>query len=74
MLNTTTSTQDITSKAEKLFGLYVQRELNYCLRRFDFETSLKWREQLFENKDKIISAIEKDIKRGAYNGFYHYKK
>lgn len=66
--------QDTILTAEDLFYKYVQRELNYCLRRFDFETSLRWREQLFENKDKIIAAIEKNIKRGAYNGFYHYKK
>lgn len=66
--------QDCTEKrVEELFGIYLQRELNFCLRRFDFDTSLKWREQLLENKDKICEAIERDLLRGGYHGFYRYK-
>lgn len=58
---------------EELFNKYLQRELNYCLRRFDFDTSLKWREQLLENKDKICDSIKRDLLRGSYHGFYRYK-
>lgn len=66
--------QDCTKKrVEELFGIYLQRELNFCLRRFDFDTSLKWREQLLENKDKICDSIKRDLLRGGYHGFYRYK-
>jgi len=61
-------------EAESLFNKYLARELNYALRHFDFETSLKWREQLLENKDKVVSALKKNLERGQYNGFYRYKK
>lgn len=60
-------------EAESLFGRYLAKELNYALRRFDFETSLRWREQILENKDKVVSALRKNLERGQYNGYYRYK-
>ena len=60
--------------AEQLFGIYLRRELNYCLRRFDFETSLKWREQILEQKQNVIAAIQRDLDKGIYQGYYRYLK
>lgn len=60
--------------AESLFKKYLQRELNYCLRRFDFETSLRWREQILAQKENIIRAIERDLQRGASKGYYRFLK
>lgn len=51
----------IDKELQRQFGIYLQRELNYCLRRFDFETSLKWREQILANKEQILKAIKDDL-------------
>lgn len=61
-------------EARELFDRYLQRELNYALKKFGLDVSLRWREQMLEQKENIIKAIEKDLAKGAYVGYYRRKK
>ena len=49
---------------DKIFSKYLNREWRFCQQRFPdkqfaFEIFLKWKEQIFANRDKVVSSLKK---------------